>query len=427
MLTRVENEYMCRVGPGTPMGDLLRRYWVPAIPSTDLPEPDGAPVTVRRLGEDLVAFRNSEGTVGVLSELCTHRGASLKFGRVEDCGIRCLYHGWKYGTDGVIQETPNFPDSRFRQKIKAPAYPVFEGGGIIWIYMGPADKKPKPPNFQWMAGSNRRVHEFIQPNCNFVQALEGGLDSSHVGILHGTEMTLATKGDYDPNGIGADRYPTTDVAPRLEVENTDFGFHYAAIRDGIEDDTSYVRITPYIMPWQTSPAGGSWVLRVARDDDSTSVFSIGWAPDDAPPVPTVEQVLRRDGMGDPAVYGPDKVLRVPEQDREAMRRGESFTGIVGFNPQDGAMTMNMGAAIFDRSREHVVPADYAILRMRRLLIDNAKKVERGEDPVGVSPDLADELIVGASGVIQVGDPWQTLVPGNRAMKEDDSYAAGATD
>lgn len=418
MLTREENEYMCRVGPGTPMGNLLRRYWIPALPSSELPEPDSDPVTFRRLGEDLIAFRNSEGVVGVLDELCTHRGASLKFGRVEDCGIRCLYHGWKYGVDGTIHETPNHPNSRFRQKIKAPSYPVFEGGDIVWIYMGPAELMPKPPNYRWVEGTNRRVHEFIQPNCNFVQALEGGLDSSHVGILHGDEMSLATKGEFDPSGIGADRYPTTDVAPRLEVENTDFGFHYAAIREGLDEGTSYVRITPYILPWQTSPAGGSFVLRVPRDDDSTSVFSIGWAPEDAPRVPTVAQVLARDGMSDPAIYGPDKVLHIMKQDRAAMRRGESFTGIIGFNPQDGAMTMNMGGPIFDRSREHVVPADYAILRMRRLLIANARMVERGETPVGLDPELRDDLITGASGVIPTGEPWQDLVPGNHAISTD---------
>ena len=422
MLTREENEYMCRVGPGTPMGDLLRRYWVPAIPSTDLPGPDSDPVTFRRMGEDLIAFRDSNGVVGVLDELCTHRGASLRFGRVEDCGIRCLYHGWKYGVDGTIQETPNHPDSRFRQKIKAPSYPVFEGGGIVWIYMGPAEKMPKTPNYRWITGSNRRVHEFIQPNCNFVQALEGGLDSSHVGILHGHEMALASKGEYDPDGIGADRYPTTDVAPTLEVENTDFGFHYAAIRDGLDEGTSYVRITPYVLPWQTSPAGGSVVLRVPRDDDSTSVFSVGWAPDDAPPVPTVEQVLIRDGMSDPAIYGPDKILHIAPQDREAMRSGASFTGIVGFNPQDGAMTMNMGGPIFDRSREHVVPADYAILRMRRLLIEQARRVERGEDPVGVHATLEDDKITGASGVITKGERWQDLVPDNHALPKSDASA-----
>jgi nitrite reductase/ring-hydroxylating ferredoxin subunit len=415
MLSREENERMCRVGPGTPMGEVLRRYWIPVLPSADLPTPDSDPVRVRRLGQNFVAFRDTKGRVGVLDEQCTHRGASLTFGRVEDCGIRCLYHGWKFAVDGTIMDTPNMADNgRFREKLKAPAYPVHEAGDIVFAYFGPPEKAPPPPRFKWMEGpsSQRFVFEMIQEHCNFVQALEGGLDSSHVGILHGDEMRLASKGLYDPDGIGKDRYPTTDNAPQLRVENTTFGFHYAAMRQASDNESSYVRITPYIMPFMTFPAGGTGVMRIPMDDETTAVITVNW-DHDQPANP--ESVMRRQGMDNPAVYGPDKVLRILPQDRAAMRRGESYSGIVGFNPQDGAMTMNMGGPIFDRSKEHVVPADHAILRMRRLLLKAADVVAAGGDPVGTTPDVDTSQVFGASGVIKAGDRWQDLVPGHVAV------------
>jgi phthalate 4,5-dioxygenase oxygenase subunit len=424
MLSKAENQRLCRVGPGTPMGNTLRRYWIPVCPSDHLPEPDCPPIQIRRLGENFVAFRDSNGRVGVLNEQCTHRGASLVYGRVEDCGIRCIYHGWKYAVDGTILDTPNMtPDSRFKDKLKAPAYPVHEAGGVIFAYFGPRDKQPPPPRFKWMEGppSQRFVFEMIQENCNWVQALEGGLDSSHVGILHGDEMTLATEGKYDPDGIGKDRYPTTDNAPLLRVEDTDFGFHYGALRTASEAGKTYVRITPYILPFMTFPAGGTGIMRIPRDDDTTAVLTVNWDAD-GPANPG--SVMARQGMDNPEVYGPDRVLRIPPQDREAMARGESYSGMVGFNVQDGAMTMSMGGPIFDRSTEHVVPADHAILRMRRLLLAMADRVAQGEDPVGVGPDTDTSQVYGTSGVLSADEPWQGLAP--YATTPEATQSAGAT-
>ena len=412
MLSREENEYLCRVGQDTPMGAALRRYWIPACLSSDLPEPDSDPFRVRRLGDDLIAVRDSHGVGGILDESCCHRGASLAFGRVEECGIRCLYHGWKFAVDGTILETPNMLDSRLRGAIKAPAYPVCEIGDVVWVYMGPPGLEPAVPAYNWteVASTHRFVFEMIQENCNFVQAVEGGLDSSHVGILHSDEVQVMKAGEYDPTGIGRDRYPSTDAAPRLEVEDTSFGFHYAAIRDGEEAGTSYVRITPYVMPFMTYPPGNVAVMRVPVDDESTAVISVVW---DATTPPDREYALARHGMDRPEVYGSDRRLRIQQQDRAAMRRKESWSGIFGFNPQDGAMTMNMGGPIFDRSKEHLVLADYAIIRMRRLLVDAAQAVDRGGQPVGVAPGVDTTKISCASGLIAEGSAWQDLVPGNR--------------
>ena len=185
MLTREENETLCRVGPGTKMGRVMRRYWHPIAVSEQLPGPDSDPLRVTLLGERFVAFRDSSGRVGVLNELCMHRGASLALGRVEDNGVRCLYHGWKFGVDGTIQETPNHSDSRFRERLKAPCYPVREEGGIVWTYIG--DKKKVPPfrrfSFMDADAANRTVIR-VNVECNYLQLWEGGADSSHVGVLH---------------------------------------------------------------------------------------------------------------------------------------------------------------------------------------------------------------------------------------------------
>ncbi|WP_051342095.1 Rieske 2Fe-2S domain-containing protein [Pseudonocardia spinosispora] len=243
MLSTEENEYLCRIGPGTPMGALLRRYWTPICLSSDVPDPDGPPRVFRLFGEDFVVFRDTNGTVGVLDEKCMHRGASLAIGRVEDCGIRCLYHGWKFGADGTIQETPNSENSRFRERLRAPAHPVHEAGQLVWVYLGPADKQPPPPRFGWidLPRENLAMTKMVVTG-NWVQAVEGEIDSSHVGLLHQTELELARQGVFDPEGIGSDRFPATDDAPRLEVEDTEFGFHYAALRKLSGDqDGSYVR------------------------------------------------------------------------------------------------------------------------------------------------------------------------------------------
>ncbi len=185
MLTREENETLCRVGPGTKMGRVMRRYWHPIAVSEQLPGPDSDPLRISLLGERFVAFRDSSGRVGVLNELCMHRGASLALARVEDNGMRCLYHGWKFGVDGTIQETPNHPDSRFRERLKAPCYPVREEGGIVWTYIGEKKKAPPFRRFSFMdaAPSNRTVIR-VNVECNYLQLWEGGADSSHVGVLH---------------------------------------------------------------------------------------------------------------------------------------------------------------------------------------------------------------------------------------------------
>ena len=444
MLTAEENEVLCRVGPGTPMGKVLRRYWTPAFQLGDLPEPDCPPIRVTILGENFVAFRDTNGRVGFLDELCCHRGASLTLGRVEDCGIRCLYHGGKYAVDGTIMETPNLATSTFRERVKHGAYPVREAGGLGWVYLGPPGAEPPFPEFSWSGAEpdELAVSEMIM-DCNWMQVLEGSIDSSHVAILH--LDTLATMGsgprsvgsfdfagepwDLDMpvpgGGSGSGRrpgvWPSDDNAPRIEVENTPFGFHYAAIRDVSGDPgKKFVRVTAFVMPY-TAFIGGApgAVIVVPRDDHTCSSIGVFRVPKGA-------GLGRRATGVDPAVWGPEpdnRRIKLPGQDREAMAAGKSFAGFRGGNRiQDAAVQMSSGP-MYDRAKEHLVPADLAIIRLRRLLADSVRLLEAGQDPVGRGEGCDFGRITAASQTIDVGEAWQDLVPAHQGTPEPRKVSA----
>jgi phthalate 4,5-dioxygenase len=434
MLTREENERLCRVGPDTPMGKVLRRYWTPAFQLGDLPEPDCPPIQVPLLGEGFVAFRDTNGKLGFLDELCMHRGASLALGRVEDCGIRCLYHGWKYAADGTIMETPNFPGSTFKDRVKQGSYPVRESGGLGWVYLGPPGTEPPFPSFRWAAAppDEMALSEMIL-DCNWMQVQEGSIDSSHVGILHLDTLAVSQPG---PRAVGSFEFagepwdtglaappsrlgfglgwPSQDNGPKIEVEYTPFGFHYAALRDASAPGKQYVRVTAFVMPYTAFIAGtnGS-VIVVPRDDTSCSLYLAANIPGGGN-----GRTAGGGGMNrgiDPSVWGPEpgnRRLRLPAQDREAMSSGKSFAGFRGGNRiQDAAVQMSEGK-IYDRRMEHLVPADLAIIRMRRLLTDSIKLVEEGEKPLGLGEGYDFSNVSGAAAVMDVGARWQELVPGN---------------
>ena len=246
MLPKDKNELLTRVGPGTPMNALLRRYWMPALLSSDL-EPDGDPRRVTLLGEHYVAFRDSDGRVGIFDEHCCHRGSSLTLGRNEEGGLRCIFHGWKFAVDGTILETPNVADPSYKARFKQPAYPVREAGDLIWVYLGPAELEPAFREYAYMRlPPSHRMIMRLNVDCNFLQVVEGGLDSSHVGILHrNMARSFEEKLDQLPDHMQYNRQKLlTDMAPRLEVRDTEFGFHYAALR-AANDGTNnvHVRVT----------------------------------------------------------------------------------------------------------------------------------------------------------------------------------------
>jgi len=416
MLTHEENETLCRVGPKTKMGQVMRRYWHPVAASEQLPKPDSDPLRVTLLGERLVAFRDSEGRVGVFNELCMHRGASLALGRVENNGIRCLYHGWKFGVDGTIQETPNHADSRVRERLKAPCFPVREEGGMIWTYIGDKKKIPAFRRFSFMDAepANRTVLR-VNVDCNYLQLWEGGADSSHVGVLH---SNVARPGWMEDSFVRATdlenpaNLAVEDNAPTLEVEDTDYGFHYAAMRRGQGADNSPVvkniRVVPLIMPYARiipAPSFYFHVFEVPESDVRTSTYIVihGHSPVNR------EKIISLLGMDDPHYWDPKSCDFLATwsnhfgQDRAAMAR--DWGGLGGVEKEDAVMSLSMGP-IFDRTQEHLVAADQAVVRLRRRLLDCVKLVEAGEEPLGVVN--SDFTNVSCTSDAPLDQPWQTV-------------------
>jgi phthalate 4,5-dioxygenase len=387
MLSREENELLTRVGQGTPMGDTLRRYWIPALLSEEVAEPDGAPVRVRLLGEDLVAFRDTEGRIGLLDEFCPHRRASLFFGRNEECGLRCVYHGWKFDVDGACVDMMNEPeDSQFGHKIRITTYPTVELGDIVWTYMGPPALRPPLPKFAWTQepASRRHVSKVIQEN-NWLQGLEGGIDTSHAPIMHRLLSETSTRSGFKPSNPFV-----RGKAPKLVVDITDYGYQYAGVRP-LGEAEQHIRTYHFIMPFhQIRPsrsesglqtnAGHIWV---PIDEENTMVYN--WVSSTSGPLTEEDRLERMLGNGPGDV---DQVTFRSKKNRHNnylldrdVQRAESFTGIDGINAQDRAIQESMGR-IVDRSKEHLGPADKAIIQARRLLRQAVKTVEDGGSPAG---------------------------------------------
>src|SRR5215813_5515282 len=252
MLKREENELVTRVGPGSPMGNVMRRYWMPVVLASELPNADSDPMRVRLLGENLIAFRDTNGEVGLLAENCPHRGASLFFGRNEECGLRCVYHGWKFDSSGQCVDMPNEPaESDFKTKVRAVCYRGADAGGITWIYMGPAQTNPPGlPQWEWCQVPENQLQPSPKAvyNCNYMQALEGELDTTHVYFLHSR---------LDPGSAPGYGLYAPDRRARLEIVDTNYGVMYAARRAEEDGDTFYWRTTQFLFPiYGMFPGGG---------------------------------------------------------------------------------------------------------------------------------------------------------------------------
>jgi phthalate 4,5-dioxygenase len=396
MLTREENELLTRVGPGTPMGEVLRRYWIPALMSDEI-APDGNPVRVKLLGEELVAFRDSDGQVGLLDEFCTHRGASLFYARNENCGLVCIYHGWKYDTEGTVLETPNESGIRaYEGKLKTVSYPTYEACGVVWAYLGPRDRMPEFPKFPWNAKTN--VHaKRVFLDCNYLQSIEGGIDSSHVSFLH-------------RSGINADRGQliTRDVSPRFELQDMPYGFRYGALRQA-DGEQQYVRITPFIMPWYTivpfpkqqTQAAHAWVP-VDDEHNWAYTFNFTFADDEELTPEKWTHPYEMESRFQKRRTRANNHL----QDREAMKV-DSWSGIPSIPDQDAAIQESM-KPILDRTKEHLGRADLAVSHMRAMLLASIKAVEEGQDPIGIGSAFPAEEIRCVVEVVPATTPWQSL-------------------
>ena len=387
MLSQEDNEYLCRVGPGTPMGQLMRQYWIPAIRSDEV-VPDGRPIRVRLLCEDLIGFRSTDGKVGLVQNNCPHRGASLFFGRNEEEGLRCVYHGWKFDVSGRCVDMPNEPaESNFKDKVRANAYATTERGGIIWAYMGPRETPPPLPDLEaTIVNTETKNLSLIRRACNWMQGLEGELDTVHAAFLHGGATKPETLDKHSFN-----YYQYSQRAPRFHVLDTAWGTSYGAYRPA-EADTEYWRIAHFLFPFYamqpTGTMGENAKLNayVPIDDENLMQWECH-----------IEMSGKgsRFGQGGRGEYKPTTTDWLGRfnlvqdwsndflRDYEAQKRWDSYSGIPGIRQQDMAVTESMGP-IYKRWQEHLGTTDVMIIRTRRRLIQAAKALEeKGVLPPGV--------------------------------------------
>lgn len=424
MLSTKDNETLTRTGSGTPMGELMRRYWIPVFLSRELPEPDCAPVRVKILGEKLVGFRDSGGAVGLLEEFCPHRRASLWLGRNEEFGLRCIYHGWKFDVRGNCLDMPNEPpESNFKDKIRLTAYPTVEMGDIVWAYLGPESKTPALPKFECMQvpKTHRHVSKTWQ-ECNWLQALEGGLDTAHISFLHWglSHKAYGKMAPDDPAGL---RWRAR--SPELDVDVTDYGFRYAGIRH-LGEQGDYVRTYHYVLPWtqlranqaltaqRTKSGASEWRTIIAghfwvpMDDENCMVWNWDYSFGDDP---LSEDHRKDDRSGALDIYGDFRKKRNKDNDwlidRE-VQRTKTYTGIEGVNTQDHAVQESMGP-IVDRTGEHLGSTDKAVIKARQLLLEGVETVRAGGDPRGLAPTYYKLRAI--EKVIPLGVSWrEELLP-----------------
>jgi phthalate 4,5-dioxygenase oxygenase subunit len=411
MLSKEENDLLTQVGPGTPMGTLMRNYWIPAALASDLVA-DGAPVRVKILGEKLVAFRDTDGKVGLLDEYCPHRGVSLFLGRNEECGLRCVYHGWKFDVGGNCLDMPTeAEDSPKRRIIKVPSYRTIEMGGVVWAYLG-ADEPPAPPKFEWtQLRDDQRVVTHTWQECNWLQALEGGIDSMHASTLH----TLISDKTRKAGLSGLWRKP---MPLRDEVELTSWGHAYTSMRP-VDEARTWVKVYQYVMPFHTFfpfELGGDgeifrpWInghMFVPIDDENTMVYNMLGKYGDAPMTHQEAEVLEWSrGRGEGEI-GPN-FRKVRNRDVDWMidrsaQRSETYSGIEGINTQDHAVQESMGP-IVDRTKEHLGTTDVAVVQTRRLLLRNLKAENKDELP-GRAPTYY--LVRAIERIMEEPKAWRT--------------------
>jgi phthalate 4,5-dioxygenase len=417
VLKQADNDVLTQVGPGTAMGSVLRRYWIPVLLREELPEPDGAPARVRLLGEDLVAFRDTSGTAGLLGALCPHRGAPLFFGRNERSGLRCMYHGWKFAVDGRCVDMPNVPaDSDFKSRVRHTSYPCAERNGMIWAYLGPGEPPP-PPAHDWAGLPPEHIVVSKQLlYCNYAQALEGDLDPSHISFLHSSleafreferQSAAAAAAEAPSPAPGPQQltpelesiYWRLDPRPVIMVMPTEYGM-FSGARRGAGAEHYYYRFNHFIMPFFAGiprDAGAQAQVNawVPVDDEHTLVWRITYRPER--PFTDGERAEQLNGMD--AHVSPRGYLAetaqpgsrwIPALNRDndygldrTVERTQRYAGVTGVWAQDRACTEGMGA-IIDRTQERLASSDLPVIQMRRILIRAARELERaGVEPPGV--------------------------------------------
>ncbi len=394
MLSAAENELLTRTDKGTPAGDYFRRFWMPALLSEEIPTPDCPPVRVRLMGECLVAFRDTSGRAALVGQYCLHRQMDLFFGRNEENGIRCVYHGWKFDADGNCVDLPTEPPtSKYKDNIHLTAYPCKEYAGIVWAYLGPKDLAVEFPQFEFT--TLPKEHVYLRKSlleCNYLQAMEGNLDSSHTGYLH----SFATGRALDPRGLGHGRrgemtnqYQAS--LPIFEVKDTDYGCMIGAKRVS-PNGSAYWRITQWLLPAHTLIAANVgetllWDAWIPMDDEHTWVYRVEYNP--WRPITDQEKYeyntagfARLNVENIPGTHVPVRNRRNDYLIDRQLQRTYSYTGIKGTNAQDAAAIENQGPTpIADRTQEHLGSSDVAIMRMRRKFLAALREFRDGVEPL----------------------------------------------
>jgi phenylpropionate dioxygenase-like ring-hydroxylating dioxygenase large terminal subunit len=391
MLRKEQNDLLTQTGPGTPGGAFFRSYWLPALLAEELPSNDCPPVRVKLLSERLLAWRDSQGRYGLMDEFCAHRGVSLWFGRNEEAGLRCPYHGWKYDITGQCIDVPSEPaDSGYCQRIKLKSYPLIERGGILWTYMGPPDKQPPLPEYEivHVRPQQRFVAKRLQ-ECNWLQALEGGIDSSHVSWLHRGELNT------DPlfKGSRGNQYNLNDSRPVFEVVENPGGL-YIGVRRNAENNNYYWRITPWVMPSYTMiPPRGNHPVHghfwVPIDDENCWAWSFDYHS--TRDLTETEVQAMQDGKGIYVKFVPGSYRPLQNKDndylidREAQKAGRYYSGVEGIAMQDASLQESMGPVV-DRTKENLVSTDNGIIMARHRMLKAVKALmDKGTVPPGVDP------------------------------------------
>jgi phthalate 4,5-dioxygenase len=418
MLSKEDNELVTNTEPGTPMGDLFRRFWLPVALSEELPGPDCIPVKVKILNEDLIAFRDTNGRVGLVDAFCPHRGAPLFFGRNEEAGLRCVYHGWKFDVDGTCVDLPNTPEGdTFKNKIKIRAYPCQEAGGMVFAYMGPADRKPPFPDFDFAKVPDSHIYVTkFQLECNWLQATEGDFDPSHGVFLHSTLDNNASNPGLQrfgnraiqnlsgrpqtnilagpvaadepfPFAVGNRRFKKDDIRAKDILEDFD-GAMYAIARvkrpDGGEQVSLQLRFNmpTYCPPGVTRPGHYSANIRVPIDNYRMMFFRLRWSLSPMTNEDLVE--YKQGGYAYPEMIpGTFKTKANVFNDYEVDRLGQKtylYSGIKTFPLQDIAMMENQWGPLAKRELEHLVAMDYHMIYLRRKLLAAAKAMRDGIEP-----------------------------------------------
>jgi phenylpropionate dioxygenase-like ring-hydroxylating dioxygenase large terminal subunit len=390
MLSSADNELLTRTGPGTTMGEYFRRFWQPIALSSELPEPDCAPIRVQVMSENFVAFRDTKGRVGLIEPRCPHRGANLFFGRNEEGGIRCIYHGWKFDVQGKCLELPNVPPgSGYFESISIKAYPTREFGEIVWAYLGPPERMPEDVpqlEFGTLPASHRYVTKRLL-QCNWAHSFEGALDTAHFSFLHMPAPQVTSNENPDAQGDERRmRWVRNDAMPRFTIIEHEVGFLIGGARRADGRDL-YWRTTQFMLPAHaTTPStmpgetyfGYTWV---PITDEACWIYTYAWNPDQS--ISDAERTRFGKGYGQMAVLGPGFV---PVRNRSndylidrADQKHRTFTGVRGVAEQD-AMVQESQGVVADRTREHLTPTDVAIVRFRRTMLDGAKALRAGTEP-----------------------------------------------